>query len=272
MGTLRGASLFGPRYLKLMRAARSKDRMRMHDAAREWARHAARAVDLTIEAHGLHRIDPSEQYIIAPLHEGFADVLALSRLPLDLGYSAAEELFNWKLLGRYLNASGQSRVSASGGAAAYRAMIRAAECSFSHDESYVVFPQGSILGIEIAFNQGAFRLSARTGRPLLPVVITGGATVWEFPYSSNLNFGRTVRLEVLEPLDPSEVVRRAADIEADMKERALAATPGPRRFDPDRDGWWDRYNYRIDARFPELAERVARHRRTTFDIRQTANA
>jgi 1-acyl-sn-glycerol-3-phosphate acyltransferase len=244
----------------------------MHEAEREWARHAARGVDLTIEAHGLHRIDPSEQYIIAPLHEGFADVLALSRLPLDLGYSAAEELFDWSLLGRYLAASGQTKVSASDGATAYRTMIRAAEYSFSHDESYVVFPQGSILGIEIAFNQGAFRLSARTGRPLLPVVITGGATVWEFPYSSNLNFGRTIRLEVLEPVDASDVVQCATDVEADMKQRALKATPGPRRFDPDRDGWWDGYHYRIDSSFPDLAERVARHRRTTYDIRQTADA
>ena len=117
-GAFRGVSLFGPRYLALLRAARSGDRRRMHEAEREWARHAARAADLTIEAHGVHRIDPTEQYVVAPLHEGFADVIALSRLPLDLAYSVAEELFDWSLLGRYLTASDQCPVPVRNRAAA----------------------------------------------------------------------------------------------------------------------------------------------------------
>ncbi len=260
VGTLRGVSLFGPRYLELLRAARSGNRERLHDAERAWAKRAARVVDLTIETHGMHRIDPSEQYVVAPLHEGFADVLALSLLPLDLSFSAAEELFEWRLLGRYLRASAHSPVSIDDGPAAYRSMVRSAEQAFIQGESYVVFPQGSILGIEVAFHQGAFHLSDRTGRPLLPVVLTGGAPVWEHPYSPNLNFGRTIRMEVLEPLDAVDVAHCAREVEVDMKQRALAATPGPRHFDPDRDGWWDDYRYEIDPDFPDLAERVAEHR------------
>ena len=259
-GTVRGAALFGPRYFALLRSARSGDRQRMHEAERVWAKHAARAADLTIETHGMHRIDPAAQYVVAPLHEGFADVIALSKLPLDLAYSAAEELFDWKLLGRYLNASQQCPVPLVNRAAAYRSMVRAAEASFCRDESYVMFPQGSILGIETAFHQGAFQLSARSGKPLLPVVLTGGASVWEYPYATNLNFGQTIRLEVLEPVDASEVLHCAGAIESEMKERALAAIPGPRRFNPDRDGWWDDYPYEIDPAFAELADRVAEHR------------
>jgi len=258
--TLRGAFLFGPEYARLVRAAASGDRARLHDAEREWTRRAARAADLTIETHGMDRIDPSERYVVAPLHEGFADVLALGRLPLDLSFSVAEELFEWRLLGRYLRASGHSPVSIDDGAAAYRTMVRAAERAFGRGESYVVFPQGSILGIETAFHQGAFHLSARSGRSLLPVVLTGGATVWEHPYSSNLNFGRTIRLEILEPVVAAEVLHRAREIEVEMKEKALGATPGPRHFDPDRDGWWDDYRYDIDPDYPDLASRVAEHR------------
>lgn len=264
---LRGAPLFGPGYIQLLLAARSGDRDRVHTAERDWAARAARAVDLTIETHGMHRVDRSEQYVIAPLHEGFADVLALSRLPIDLSYSAAQELFEWKLLGRYLTASGQSPVSTGNGASAYRAMLRGAETAFRRKESYVVFPQGSILGIEVAFHQGAFRLSARTGRPLLPVVLTGGATVWEHPYTTDLRFNQTIRMEVLEPQDSSDIIHCAAEIEADMKQRALSATPGPRRFDPDRDGWWDGYPYEIDHAFPYLANRVAHHREEMSGLR-----
>lgn len=264
---LRGAPLFGPRYLQLLLAARSGNRDRMHTAERDWATRAARAVGLTIETHGMHRIDPSEQYVVAPLHEGFADVLPLSLLPIDLSYSATQELFEWKLLGRYLAASAQSPVSAGKGVSAFRAMVRGAEVAFRRGESYVVFPQGSILGIEIAFHQGAFRLSARTGRPLLPVVLTGGATVWEHPYTTALRFNQTIRMEILEPLDPDDILHCADEVEADMKQRALSATPGPRRFDPDRDGWWDGYPYEIDVSFPDLADRVAHHRAMTSKIR-----
>ena len=155
---------------------------------------------------------------------------------------------------------------------AYRTIIRAAESAFSLDRSYAVFPQGSILGIEIAFHQGAFRLSARTGRPLLPVVLTGSADVWEYPFSPNLNFGKTIRMEILEPLDAVDAVHCAREVEVDMKLRALAAIPGPRRFEPDRDGWWDDYPYQIDPAFPDLAERVTAHRRSIADLRLTTGA
>jgi 1-acyl-sn-glycerol-3-phosphate acyltransferase len=45
-----------------------------------------------------------------------------------------------------------------------------------------------------------------------------------------------------------------------MKQRALSSDIEPRRFEPDRDGWWDDYPYEIDSDFPELADRVAEHR------------
>ena len=253
--------LFGPRYVNLLRAARSHDRRRMHNAERDWLRDAGQAVDLVIEAHGLHRVDPSEQYVVMPLHEGFADAIALSRLPLDLAYSAAEELFEWRLLGRYLKASGQSPVARSNGVHAYRTIVRDAEAAFRRSESYVVFPQGSILGIEVAFFHGAFHLADRTGHSILPVVLTGGADVWQHPYSPNLNFGQTIRMEVLEPIHAVDALHCAMEVEVDMKARALAATPGPRRFDPDHDGWWDDYAYEIDPQFPLLKDRVAEHRK-----------
>lgn len=267
VGTLRGAQLFGPQYLRLMHNARSQDRARTRNAERTWLNAAARAIELTVEAHGFHRIDPDGQYVVLPLHEGFADVLALARLPLDLAYSATEELFAWRLLGGYLRASGHSRISVTNGTGSFRTMVRDAEVAFSARESYVVFPQGSILGIEIAFHQGAFHLAARANRPILPVVLTGSADVWHHPFSSTLNFGRSIRIEVLEPVDSTDAVHCADMIEAEMKSKALSATPSPRRFDPGRDGWWDGYPYEIDPRFPEVARYVAEHRDSATRLR-----
>lgn len=42
-----------------------------------------------------------------------------------------------------------------------------------------------------------------------------------------------------------------------MKRLGRGATTA---LDPERDGWWDGYRFEIDADFPELRARVARHR------------
>jgi 1-acyl-sn-glycerol-3-phosphate acyltransferase len=53
-------------------------------------------------------------------------------------------------------------------------------------------------------------------------------------------------------------------MERTMKKRAVANRDAPaRRFDPDRDGWWDDYRYEIDPDFADLHARVARHRSAT---------
>jgi len=257
---IRGAVLFGPRHRRVLRAAGSSSRARLHDAERSWARSAARAIKLNIEVSGLEHVDPRRPYIVAPLHEGFTDLLALLRLPLDMVYAAAEELFSWDHLGPYLRASGQPVVSQGSGATSYRAMLRAGQQATERNESLVVFPQGAILGIEIAFQPGAFRVAEHLGVPVLPVVLTGSANVWDFPFSTRLNTGQSIRMEVLPPIAGASAMASARSTEEVMKDAALAAHPAPRRFHPDRDGWWDGYRYEIDDRFPALQQALAAHR------------
>ena len=234
---------------------------RFHALERAWASQAAGAARIRIELIGTHYVDPSTTYVVAPLHEGFADALALVRLPLDLVFAARDELFDWRFLGPYLRAAEQINVPTHDGAGAYRALLRAAPRIFERGESLAVFPQGTILGIESAFRAGAFRLAARFDRPLLPVVITGSHLVWEHPYRPTLRLDRTVRLEVLPAVPGADAVDRAAEIERQMKTKALEVRGAPaRRFEPDRDGWWDDYPYEIDPRFEDLHRRVAAHR------------
>ena len=258
--TAAGAVLFGPARAALISAGRSGNRERLHALERAWAYAASRALGIHIDVLGLELVDPSERYVVTPLHEGFADALCLLRLPLDLTFATRDELFEWQTLGPYLEASGQVRIPTHDGAAAYRAMYRGAERAFAAGESFVVFPQGTILGIEAAFQPGAFRLAERLGRPVLPVVMAGSHRVWEHPYRPTVRTGSRVHFEVLPPIPSDRVAEAAADLERDMKQRALSSDVQPRRFEPDRDGWWDEYPYQIDPDFPELADRVAEHR------------
>lgn len=262
-----GTYLFGPAHRTLLRAARSGDRRRLHLAEGRWARAATSALDLTIEAAGVHHINAARSYVVLPLHEGFADLLAIETLPLDMVFATAEELFDWDHLGPYLRASNQPIVSRTNGSQAYRTLLRAGKAAAVQDESLVVFPQGTVLGIETAFTGGAFRAAQRLGMPILPIVLTGASTVWDHPFSTLLHFGRTIHMEVLASIPPQHAIAAARDIEDEMKDRALQATPGPRRFVPERDGWWDDYRFEIDPRFPELKSRVEQHRTPTYATR-----
>ncbi len=225
---------------------------------------AERLASIRLDVDGLPKVDSSEQYVVVALHEGFADALALLHLPLGLRFAARDELFDWPGLGRYLRAAGHPQVDTHPTVSSVRRFYRQAQDVFSKGDCLVVFAQGSILGIEIAFQSGALRIAQRLGRPVLPVVLTGSHRVWEHPYGSTLRIGERVSMRVLDPIAPEGLdVDGFRRLEREMKRIALDGGVAPaRRFVPERDGWWDGYPYVIDSDFPDLAHQVEVHRRT----------
>lgn len=166
---LGGAALFGvPPYL--MRALGLTGR-RKALAALQRLRAAAviRALDIRLDIAGLDLIDPHESYIVTPLHEGFADALALWQLPLRLRFVARDELFDWPRLGPILRDTGQIMIWPEDGRRSYRELLRRAPAVLAAGESVVLFPQGTILGIETDFLAGPFGLARALGRPILPI-------------------------------------------------------------------------------------------------------
>ncbi len=205
-------------------------------------------------------------FVIVALHESLLDVPALLTLPLPMRVVARDEIFGWPLVGPAITRLGHVSISPEQGPAAYRHLLRAGARVLSGGESLVLFPQGSILGIETDFQRGAFALARQLNAPLLPVVVTGGHRVWEHPYAPTLRYGQAMGLRVLPALTASEVAARSVDalrvlLQRRMKGAALAGDlPAPRRYDPARDGYWDGYRFDIDPAFPDLAARIARHR------------
>ena len=261
--------LLGPAQLVLRLAAllpergptRIRGRAASRAAERWWARLAARLIGLRIAISGLDHIDPDERYVVASLHEGFADGLALLQLPLSLTAVARDELATFPQLGGQLARGRHLLIRPERPISAARTLHRDASAAIEAGDSLLFFPQGSILGIELAFQRGAFNLARRLGRPLLPIVVTGGHRVWEHPFSPTLRTNQSMSVAVLPPVPADEAVPQRAAIERRMKELALASATPPRHFDPDRDGYWDDYRYEIDPAFPDLAQRIASHRR-----------
>lgn len=240
----------------------SRIRSAVHAAERLWARTVAGLLRLQLDITGVENIDPHQRYVVVALHEGFADAVALLHLPLPLRFVVRGELFEWAALRRYLRATDQIRIDDPTTRSSLRDMYRHVETSIDSGDNVVVFVQGSILGVEVAFQPGAFRIARRFNTPVLPVVITGSHRVWEHPYTPTVRLDQRISVRVLPALSPTgledETVR---GLERRMKDIALDASMAPaRRFDPDRDGWWDDYRYEIDLDFPELANRLARRR------------
>jgi len=252
--------LLGPGAWAVTGAARWGSRAALHRAEQRWARQARRVLGMELEIRGLADL-PQRPCVVASLHEGFADAIALLHLPVPLTFPARDELHHWKVLGRYLERSAQPVMSTSSPVAAYRSLLRGARAAVTRGESVAVFPQGSILGVEVAFRRGAFRLADRLGIPLVPVVITGTHQVWEHPYSPRLRFGCRVEVDVLPFPEIGGSEEAAPRLEQEMRGVALRPGRAPaRRFDPLRDGFWDGYDYTIDPAFEGLATLVADHR------------
>jgi 1-acyl-sn-glycerol-3-phosphate acyltransferase len=148
-----------------------------------------------------------------------------------------------------------------------RRLYRQIEAVFDGGDSLVVFAQGSVLGVEVAFQPGALHIARRFGHPILPVVLTGSHRVWEHPYSPTLRLGERISMRILPPIPPDRLdAATFREMERSMKSVALG--PGvapPRHFVPTRDGWWDGYRFDIDPDFPELRQALAIHRNSGIE-------
>ena len=256
-------SVFSGDVDEMIEAARNHDWERHRRFGHRWANRVLDVTNTTLEIVGLEHVDVNEKYVVASLHEGFADALALMNLPLPLAWVARDELADWRSLHAFLATPAAFTLSPEEPVTAMRTMLCEAPQVFETGRSLVVFPQGTLLGIEAAFSPGAFRIADQFGRPVLPVVLTGSHRVYEYPFTPRVRFGQTIRMEVLPPVAPGAAVDSMSRVEREMQDTALAAHPGPRRYLPERDGYWDGYAFEIADRFDDVAARVAAHRRAT---------
>jgi 1-acyl-sn-glycerol-3-phosphate acyltransferase len=204
-------------------------------------------------------------YIVMPLHESLVDPLLLAHLPLRLAYLARDEIWEWPSIGQLLKAGQHLCVATEMRAelrtATARRLLHDARVLLGRGDSLVIFPQGSVLGIEVAFNRGAFWLARMLDVPVLPVVIAGTHRVWEYPFSPLVRRHQPVTLCVLPAASPDQAYHQRLAIENEMRAAALATTHGtPRRFVPARDGFWDGYPFTIAPEFADLANEIEAHR------------
>lgn len=251
--TMLNALVFGPGVfvVNLLANVRPEATRRLE---RWLGRAMVRGLRIDLQIEGREFIDPSEQYVVTPLHEGFADVLVLLQLGLPLRFVALEEIAtDWPIFRRHVAATDHILVPGGKPRTAFRRLLKALPTVADSQDNLVIFPQGTILGIETAFLPGFLRVAQILERPVLPVVISGSHRIWEHPFSQRLRFGQRVSVKVLPPVDAGSV--DVALLQKTMKVAALDSAAAPaRRYRPAIDGLWPGYAFSID---PDFAEDLA---------------
>jgi 1-acyl-sn-glycerol-3-phosphate acyltransferase len=237
-----------------------------HALQRRWATRLLRHLRVRLTIEGAERL-PSSPHVIVALHEGMVDALCLLMLDRPMRFVARREIFTMPGIGAAIARMGHLPIDPERGASAYRMLRRQGGNALAAGEDLVIFAQGTLLGVETELRAGAFHIASALQRPLLPIALTGTHRIWEHPFSPELRYRQPVTLRVLPPVQPgppgrAQVERLRASVQRSLKAAAMApgAAP-PRRYRPERDGWWDGYSFEIDPAFDELRSALAAHRR-----------
>jgi 1-acyl-sn-glycerol-3-phosphate acyltransferase len=148
--------------------------------ARACARIALALTGLTPRLTGLQHLEGLEgPLIVVANHASFLDALILTAvLPPHFTYVAKQELLQKPLAAiplRRLGSAFVERFDSARGAEDTRALEERVRAG----ESVVFFPEGTFRSEPglLPFRMGAFMLAARSGRPVLPVTLTGTRTL-----------------------------------------------------------------------------------------------
>ncbi len=249
--------LLAPKRIRRVAAAGDDER---DGALRRWSVEALEALDVRLQLTGLAHIAPDQAYLVVALHEGLLDVPLLLQLPLPMTFVARADLAREEPTARLLHAGRQILINPEA-PSALRIVLRDARRLQLQGRSTVLFPQGSVLGVETSFQQGALVVARRLDLPVLPVVLAGSHRIWEHPFTPRVRRRQPVHMEVLAPRPVTTAVEYRA-LEREMKRRALENPwASPRRYVPARDGYWDGFRFDVDPDFTAVADQVSRHRR-----------
>lgn len=198
----------------------ARDERNVFRLVRQCARMALRLSGCRIRfAHAEH-MPADGQAMLVSNHVSIADAaVLLAALPFDLRFVANHVFAGYPILGpmiRGVSAHIVDRGSWRSRADCAEAMVQA----LGRGRSLLVFPEGTTAndGVLLPFRSGAFRAAARSGRPVVPIVIRGTRelmppnTIW----LSNV----PIAIELLPPLTARDATRGGS---ADLCDRTATA-------------------------------------------------
>lgn len=180
-----------------------------------------------LEIEGEERLREGGPYLLCANHQSLIDVLVVMALGSDFKWVSGLRFFKIPLFSSYMRATGYIAADLAN---PFSGSTVLDECGKWLDSgvSVGIFPEGtrSLDGRLGSFKPGAFRVALAHGVRVLPLVIDGsrealprGSWTWlgDSPYKS-------IRIKVLEPIDPAELAGAEASILAKACQDAVAGT------------------------------------------------
>lgn len=199
-----------------------------HIVARYWARTLVRSSMVRVKVEGEYNIEQEGAYVFAANHTSVFDILVLlAYLPFQFRWLAKEELFRIPFFGLAMARCGYIPVNRTNPREGVRSLRRAAE-KIKAGASVVIFPEGtrSADGTIMPFKRGGFTLAVKSGRPVVPVSISGAARVLT-TRTLKLNPG-PIKIVLGRPLKTEGIDRSGQDeLAAEVRAEIIA------NYDPD---------------------------------------
>lgn len=191
---------------------------------RRWGRAVIRLGGWSVRAEGLEYLPPGGAILVAN-HQSFLDIpLIVAALDREVKFLAKVELGRIPLFGRAMAAAGNMFVDREDPRNAIH-LVREAAGRMRAGELIVIFPEGTRSGDgEVGeFRPGAFFIAQKSGLPLLPLLVDGGARA--LPKGSLRPRPASLVARVLPPIPCGRTVSRE-EMAAEARRRIVAARAG----------------------------------------------
>jgi len=140
---------------------------------------------------------PDKPVIFIANHQSYADIFILYHLEHLFYWLAKENLFRWPIIGPIMQTTGYIAIKRGNFGSERRAIISCRKL-LEKGESILLFPEGTRSSNKLGyFKSGAFRLAAKTGRPIVPIIIH---TTHQLFSGHFMPCPGSAKLEILDPV------------------------------------------------------------------------
>lgn len=195
---------------------------------RRWASMWMWLAKVDLEVVGRENIDPGRSYVIISNHLSAFDIMAhFAALPVPIRYLAKQELFKLPFLAMAMRKIGIVKVDRGAGQSVHEHINTSAREAIELGRSLIIYPEGTRPrdGKMRPFKKGAFTIAKSLDLPIVPTAIVGSYEAWR-PASYFVRKG-TIRIEIMEPIEMSEVPLSEVDSIRKQAHAQIAAIVKP---------------------------------------------
>jgi 1-acyl-sn-glycerol-3-phosphate acyltransferase len=199
-------------------------------AAASWARAAFTLCGLRPRVSGAEHLRQVPSGILVANHASYLDALVmLAAIPVDFHFAAKRGLIRYPIIGTVILRGEHATIERVGMSNRLEGADEVAR-RLRQGQRLLVFPEGTFARAPglLPFRLGAFRAAVDTGRPIVPIAITGTRQV--LPDETWLFRHHPITVTILPPLEPRgegwpEMVR-LRDAAVDLIARGCGELPG----------------------------------------------